>query len=345
MKPLAITMGCPVGIGPELLVKWFAEAERRSTGPAAVVVGDPDVLTWCARSLGLPAPLSRWRPGEAPKPGTIAVYAADDSPRLDPRGLRWGCPDSRTGAAMGRWIECAVRLALAGDVCGIVTCPISKKALNMGGYAFPGHTEMLASLCRSDSSAMMLAGPQLKVTLVTIHMPLASVAAALNTASVLEMIEITGRALRDDFALPLPRLAVAALNPHAGEEGMFGDEEARLIAPAIRLARERGWDAQGPFPPDTVFYKAASGAFDAVVCMYHDQGLIPFKLLHFADGVNVTLGLPLVRTSVDHGTAYDIAGSGRAAPTSLAAAVQMAAMIAVNRAARSALPASHPERA
>jgi 4-hydroxythreonine-4-phosphate dehydrogenase len=176
-----------------------------------------------------------------------------------------------------------------------------------------------------------MAGATLKVTLVTIHQALAEVPGAITKEAVLRMIGITGRALRDDFGIPRPRLAVAGLNPHAGEGGMFGDEEQRVIGPAVAEGRGAGWLVEGPFPPDTVFHKAVAGQFDAVVCMYHDQGLIPFKLLHFSDGVNVTLGLPMVRTSVDHGTAYDIAGKGLAEPTSLAAAVAMAEVIVANR--------------
>ena len=178
---------------------------------------------------------------------------------------------------------------------------------------------------------MMMAGTTLRVTLVTIHTSLASVSSLVTTESVAEMIDITWQALRHDFALAKPRLAVAGLNPHAGEDAMFGSEEHERILPAIEAARAQGRDVQGPFPPDTVFHKASQGHFDAVVCMYHDQGLIPFKLLHFSDGVNVTLGLPIVRTSVDHGTAYDIAGKGVADPASLLAATVMARQIYKNR--------------
>ncbi|OKY74460.1 MAG: 4-hydroxythreonine-4-phosphate dehydrogenase PdxA [Desulfobulbaceae bacterium DB1] len=331
LKPLVMTMGCPVGIGPELILKFFAGAASRAATAPVVVIGDPSVLAWCSRVLSIPARIVPWQPGEPVHPGVIAVHAPTASPFLDPQSLVWGRPDILTGKAMACWIETAVALALEGQVRGVVTCPITKKALCEAGYHFPGHTEMLASLCRSGNYAMMMAGDRLKVTLVTIHVPLARVPSALTSDKVVELIVMTGRSLRDDFAVPSPRLAVAALNPHAGESGLFGDEEERIIGPAIRRAAEEGWLVSGPYPPDTVFHKAAGGAFDAVVCMYHDQGLIPFKLLHFADGVNVTIGLPIVRTSVDHGTAYDIAGQGKADPSSLIAAVAMAGKIAANR--------------
>jgi len=188
---------------------------------------------------------------------------------------------------------------------------------------------------------MMMAGPSLRVTLVTIHQGLAQVAACLSQEKIFHLVEMTGNSLRSDFGLPQPRMAVAGFNPHAGEGGMFGDEEGRIIAPAIERARAEGWQVVGPFPPDTVFHKAVQGHYDAVICMYHDQGLIPFKLLHFEDGVNVTIGLPIVRTSVDHGTAYDIAGQGKANPSSLQAAFQMATLIVDNRQRAGALFSTH----
>jgi 4-hydroxythreonine-4-phosphate dehydrogenase len=327
-KPLIITMGCPVGIGPELILKLFAEGLSQ-----AVVVGDGEALAWCAAQTGLPAPLRPWQPGEAMEPGTIPLYGPADA-RLARDDLRWGAPNAKTGRAMGRYIEEAVRLVQAGEAGALVTCPITKAALQQGGYFFPGHTEMLAKLCGTDRFAMMMAGSSLRVTLVTIHTALAAVPALITTASVAGMIDITWQALHDDFGIAQPRLAVAGLNPHAGEDALFGREEVEVIAPAIAAARATGMDVQGPLPPDTVFYKASRGHFDAVVCMYHDQGLIPFKLLHFSDGVNVTLGLPLVRTSVDHGTAYDIAGQGVADPASLRAACDLARRIQAHRTGR-----------
>ncbi|HIJ78233.1 MAG: 4-hydroxythreonine-4-phosphate dehydrogenase PdxA [Desulfobulbaceae bacterium] len=325
-KPIAITMGCPVGIGPEIVLRFLADAGREKPRPA-VVIGDLGVLARTAAALKIDLPIAPWQPGGAIIPGRVNVLALSDLGR----DLSWGRPTRQTGRAMGGYIEEAVRLLRAGELSAMVTCPITKTALQAGGYDFPGHTEMLASLCGAEDYAMMMAGTRLKVTLVTIHQSLASVASSVTFDSVLRMIAITGQALQGDFGLAHPRLAVAGLNPHAGEGGMFGREEEMVIAPAVAAAQRAGWQVSGPYPPDTVFHKAAAGHFDGVVCMYHDQGLIPFKLLHFSDGVNVTLGLPIVRTSVDHGTAYDIAGQGIADPASLAAAYVLAADIAKNR--------------
>lgn len=326
LSPLAITMGCPVGIGPEIILRYFS-ANLRPCRQETVVIGDAGVLRRCADGLGIRLPVLDWQPGLPCEPRAVNVLSltrfGDD--------LHWGNPTAETGKAMGTYIEEAVRLVGRGLLAGLITCPISKTALKAGGYPFPGHTEMLAGLCQAEDYAMMMAGAKLKVTLVTIHQALAGVAAALSEKAVARMIAITARALRDDFGLARPRLAVAGLNPHAGEGGMFGREEEQIIAPAVEESRRAGWLVEGPFPPDTVFNRAVAGHFDAVVCMYHDQGLIPFKLIHFSDGVNVTLGLPLVRTSVDHGTAYDIAGKGLADPASLAAAVSLAGFIAENR--------------
>jgi len=331
MKPLAITMGCPVGIGPEIILKFFTSANHVAGGRPTVVVGDPEILRWCSRELAIPATIADWQPGDEVAPHVVPVLRSPDFLDLDQASLVWGRPDSRTGRAMACCIETAVQLIRQQVFSGMVTCPITKKFLNEAGYAFPGHTEMLASLCESSDYAMMMAGARLRVTLVTIHIPLHAVPRSLTSEKIDKLIDMTARSLQQDFAIKVPRLAVAALNPHAGEEGMFGDEEEKLIRPAILRARQAGWAISGPYPADTVFYQAVSGDFDAVVCMYHDQGLIPFKLLHFKDGVNVTIGLPIVRTSVDHGTAYDIAGKGKADPASLAAAVAMAWEIVANR--------------
>jgi len=326
-RPIGITMGCPVGIGPEIVLRFLAEYPGDAL-VRPVVLGDPGVLRRCAADLGLAGRVVAWQPDTPVRPGEVPVLPLSELAVAD---CCWGAPNARTGKAMARYIEEAVRLIGVGALSGMVTCPITKTALKAAGYTYPGHTEMLAALTGTDDFAMMLAGDRLRVTLVTIHRPLAEVAGALSVEAVARLVRITGQSLRRDFGLAAPRLAVAGLNPHAGEGGMFGDEEERLIAPAVARATGEGWQVTGPLPPDTVFFKAAQGEFDAVVCMYHDQGLIPFKLLHFADGVNITLGLPIVRTSVDHGTAYDIAGQGLASPVSLAAAFRLAADIAVNR--------------
>ena len=326
--PVAITMGCPVGVGPEIILKFFA-SDHQTPEKQAVVIGDPGVLRWCGRELGLEAEIVSWHPGRDIAPGTIPVLSPGNE--LDPATLRWGRPDKNTGRVMAAYIETAVRLLQNGALAAMATCPIAKSSLQAAGYNYPGHTEMLADLCHSREYGMMMAGDRLRVTLVTIHVGLEKVAQLLTRENIVGMILATDRTLRCDFAIAEPKIAVAGLNPHAGEDGLFGDEEIRVITPAIKTAAGHGCHVLGPFPPDTVFFKAAAGEYDAVVCMYHDQGLIPFKLLHFSDGVNVTFSLPIIRTSVDHGTAYDIAGMGLADPASLRAAVHLAGRIAANR--------------
>lgn len=243
----------------------------------------------------------------------------------------FGRPQSSSGRAMADYIEWACSRCVAGDVAGMVTAPINKELLRAAGVAFPGHTELLADRCEVDEVVMMLAGETLRVCLVTTHCALRDVPQRLNAERILTTIRIVASSLQRQFGIEKPRLAVLALNPHAGEGGLFGDEESRHIAPAIAAARAEGVLASGPHSADTLFWFAAQGEYDAVICMYHDQGLIPLKLLHFDDGVNVTLGLPIVRTSVDHGTAYDLAGTGQASPASLIAAVRMAAAMARNQ--------------
>lgn len=323
--PVAVTMGCPAGIGPEIICRLFGRDDGPASGQA-IVVGDAAVLRQAADRLGLTVSIEPWRPGQLAGKGTIPVLQAGP-PRTAP--VHWGQPDAATGRVMGQCIEEAVRLVGTGACSAIVTCPISKKSLQAAGYPYPGHTEMLAALTGTPQVRMMMAGPRLKVVLVTIHVPLRRVPELLTSAEIADCIAMTRTALQRDFAVARPRIAVAGLNPHGGEHGLFGDEEAQIIAPA--LAGFAADEVSGPWPPDTVFHQAASGRYDAVVALYHDQGLIPFKLLHFQDGVNVTLGLPLVRTSVDHGTAYDIAGRNLADPSSLAAALILAQTIVANR--------------
>ncbi len=321
-------MGCSAGIGPEIILRYFAQ-KQPSSQLQPIVLGDRQVLEKCGADLNLPAPCLPWLPGTpVPADGIPVVQLS----ALEPRNIQWGHPNKATGTAMAQYIEKGVQLAQQNIIQGITTCPISKSSLNEAGYHFPGHTEMLANLTGTSNYAMMMAGCKLRVTLVTIHCPYREVADALTSEAIYNMIRTTHRALSVDFAIAAPKIAVAALNPHAGENMLFGSEEKQLITPAIEQAQADKIMVSGPYPADTVFFKAASGAFDAVVCMYHDQGLIPFKLLHFDDGVNITLGLPIVRTSVDHGTAYDIAGRGLASHRSLEEAVRLAMIISRNRA-------------
>lgn len=320
-------MGCPAGIGPEIILRYF-DQRPWSGDTQPIVLGDAGILQKCADDLALPANCISWHPGEPVPPQGIPIYNISTLPLGD---HQWGTPTLASASAMAEYILEAVRLLKAGAIDGMVTCPISKSALQKAGYDYPGHTEMLVDLTGSTHYTMMMAGKTLKVTLATIHCSLASVPKLLTVSTISDLILTTYTALQIDFGISKPRIAVAGLNPHSSEDGLFGNEEEQIIVPAIDKAKSLGFDIQGPFPPDTVFFKAAAGQFDAVICMYHDQGLIPFKLLHFKDGVNVTLGLPIVRTSVDHGTAYDIAGKGKADASSLAAAVTLATHISNNR--------------
>lgn len=325
MLPLGITMGCPAGIGPEIIIKYFHHTKNR---PRAVVLGDINVLRKAALLLGIDIEIRSWLPESKPYDSGISVFNLSN---ISTTGHHWGTSDEQCGRAMADYIIKGVDLCQQRILAGIVTCPISKASLNKAGYHYPGHTEMLAALSHAPNVVMMMAGKTLKVTLVTVHCSLSEVAGQLTIAKINTIIETTHNSLQNDFGILNPRIAVAGLNPHAGEGTLFGREEIEIIGPSITQAQNIGINAQGPYPPDTVFYKAASGSYDAVVCMYHDQGLIPFKLLHFNDGVNVTLGLPFVRTSVDHGTAYDIAGTGVAHHESLEAAVNLALHIHLNR--------------
>jgi 4-hydroxythreonine-4-phosphate dehydrogenase len=327
MNTIGITMGCPTGIGPEIIFRYFQQHPKKSDYKV-VVLGDLAVLEKCGTELGFTIPLRSWQPGTPLPKAAIPVVQLSS---LSADTLQWGKPDHSTARAMVNYITKGVEYIKQGYLHGISTCPISKEALNDAGYNFPGHTEMLADLTGATDYAMMMAGSKLSVTLVTIHCPLSEVPTAISTERILRLIQTTHNALKVDFGITKPRIAVAGLNPHGGENQLFGSEDFQIIQPAVSLGCEAGIDVAGPFPPDTVFVKASQGDYDAVVCMYHDQGLIPFKLLHFSDGVNVTIGLPIVRTSVDHGTAYDIAGKGVADGESLIEAVKLAAKISYNR--------------
>ncbi|MBS3808829.1 MAG: 4-hydroxythreonine-4-phosphate dehydrogenase PdxA [Desulfobacterales bacterium] len=316
-------MGDPAGVGPEIICMALSRAEVFESAKP-LVIGDTGVLEKAAAVTGANlkwAAVERADPGEF-DPATIPVINLSS---LDVKVHNWGRPGSETGRAMMSYIERAIDMAMSGEISALTTCPINKAAMKMAGGEYSGHTELLARRTGATTYAMMMAGKRLRVVLVTIHVALRTVADAIDPGRITEMIRLTDRALKARFGIGAPEIAVAGLNPHAGEEEMFGDEETRLIRPAIDRALSEGISASGPHPPDTVFYHAAAGKYDAVVCMYHDQGLIPFKMIHFRDGVNTTLGLPIIRTSVDHGTAYDIAGKGSADPQSLIAAVEMAA--------------------
>ena len=324
MNPLLITMGDPTGVGPELIVKALLAGEFDRFERPLQVVGDAAVLQRAAKIFACEAELQQhshedWELQCGERRLKIANLSY-----LDEEKVEYGRPRFACGRAMADYVEWAVARCLVGLAAGMVTCPINKAAINDAGVKFPGHTELLAERCGVDKVVMMLAGEKLKVCLVTTHLAYRDVPQALSRAEILQTIHITDQSLRNQFGVADPKLAVLSLNPHAGENGLFGDEEALLIAPAIEQARSYGINACGPHSADTLFHFAAKGEYDAVVCMYHDQGLIPLKLLHFEDGVNVTLGLPIVRTSVDHGTAYNLTGTGKASTASLLAAIGMA---------------------
>ncbi len=327
---LAVTMGDPGGVGPEVIVKALADL-----APAgefrALVLGDRGTLRR-ARRLFAPGLVIEEVEDAFESfrlaPGRVYLLPLSDLPEEDTVP---GNPRRLHGAEVAGYVKRAARLCLEGRAAAVVTAPLSKETFARAGVPYPGHTELLAEACGARRYAMMLAGERLRVVLVTIHTALRRAVDLVTEENVLEKIELTDEALRRDLAVENPRIAVAGLNPHAGEAGIMGAEERVVIAPAVNRARAAGIEASGPFPPDTLFYRAASGEFDAVVCMYHDQGLIPLKLLHFDDGVNVTLGLPIVRTSVDHGTAYDIAWRGEASPESMKAALELAAFMARRR--------------
>jgi 4-hydroxythreonine-4-phosphate dehydrogenase len=299
--PLAITLGDPAGAGPELLDR--ALAAFPGAAPARVYGPAPLVADLAARH-----------------PGVLAVPTTPDLAGIVP-----GRYTVASGAASIAALAAATRDLAAGAVAALVTGPIHKQALAQAGLSHPGQTEYVAEAMGVARFAMMLAGPRLRVTLATTHLALRDVPGALTADGVFDAADLTAAFLRDRLGIAAPRIAVLGLNPHAGDEGRFGDEEPRIIAPAIDRLRAAGIDARGPLPADTAFHRAVQGEFDAVVAMYHDQGLGPLKLLHFADGINVTLGLPRPRCSPDHGPAYDRAGTGTADPASFRAALEFAA--------------------
>ena len=303
--PILITMGEPSGIGPEVALAAFAHFGGKVGRHPLTLVGDAKIFAAHKDAL-------------VPTSAPVAAIA--------------GRPDETNAAAVTQAIEIAVSACLAGEAAALVTAPIHKAVLNAAGFAFPGHTEFLAHLTGARRAVMMLASDKLRVVPLTIHMPIAKVPGAISKQAVFETGEIILTALRRDFGLLNPRLAVAGLNPHAGEDGVLGDEDGNVIAPAIAALKARGFNVRGPLSADTLFHDEARKTYDAALCMYHDQALIPIKSLSFWDGVNVTLGLPIVRTSPDHGTALDIAGTGKADARSMIAAIKMAAAMADKRA-------------
>ncbi|MEE8399773.1 MAG: 4-hydroxythreonine-4-phosphate dehydrogenase PdxA [Desulfobacterales bacterium] len=323
LPDVGITMGDPVGIGPEIILRALDDPSIHSLCNP-FVIGDIQILTSVKHVTGWDGDLHRiLTPEDAIyRRGSIDVMSVSS---LNPSSALPGLPTIDTGRAMVSYITTAIDWALRGKIAAVVTSPINKAAMKLAGFSYRGHTELFAEKTQSDNIVMMLAGNVLRVVLVTRHEPLKQVSGLLTVEKITNTIAVTHQALTGRFGIDTPLIAVAGLNPHAGEQGLLGDEEDRVIIPAIEASKKAGIHVVGPLPPDTAFHYAAKGTYDVVVCMYHDQGLIPFKMMHFSDGVNTTLGLPIIRTSVDHGTAYDIAGTGKADPGSLIAAIKMAA--------------------
>lgn len=307
MTAVAVCMGDPCGIGPEIVLKALSDP---GLADQCLVIGDARLLTREATRLSLPMP----------------AHVLDVGP--DCSGLAPGRPDVKAGDASFGWVQRAIDEALAGRVQAVVTAPIAKESWHLAGHRFPGHTELLSSRCGDVPVRMMLANRELRVVLVSIHMALREAIANLSSRQIRDTIHITDQSLRK-LGISMPRIAVAGLNPHAGEGGLFGSEEYELIAPAITECRQDGINVSGPFAPDTIFMRARGlREFDVVIAMYHDQGLIPVKYLGIDDGVNVTLGLPFLRTSPDHGTAFDIAGRVNSSGQGLADSRSMSGAIA-----------------
>jgi len=327
-RPLALTLGEPAGIGPDItLSAWLRRAELGL--PPFYVVGDPGFLERLARRLSLAVPIAAVEPEAATTtfPRALPVVALDHAVSAEP-----GRPDSSSAPAAIASITRAVADTVAGRAAGVVTNPVAKSVLYRNGFVDPGHTEFLARLAQQVTgeaarAVMMLWSPELAVVPVTIHLPLREVPERLTTELIVETGRITAHDLQRRFAVAQPRLAIAGLNPHAGEAGALGDEDVTVVAPAVARLRAEGITATGPLPAGSMFHAAARASYDVALCMYHDQALVPIKTLAFDHAVNVTLGLPFVRTSPDHGTAFDIAGSGRANPSSLVAALRLAARL------------------
>jgi 4-hydroxythreonine-4-phosphate dehydrogenase len=324
-KPrLAITVGDPAGIGPEITAKALSDPEVLALADF-VVFGDRRLWqTPSSESLARfpfnPTTLDRFRAAASPTPGVTLV----EFPALDYAAMPLGRVTPAAGEAAIQYLLAAIEAVQAGRLDGVVTGPISKEAIHLAGYPWPGHTELFAEKFAAPEVAMMFAGGPFRVVLVTIHMSISDVLKTLSTDRILRTLRLADAALKKFFAIKLPRLGVCGLNPHAGEGGRFGFEEREIIDPALSQAREEGLAVFGPLPADTIFRAALQGKFDIVVAMYHDQGLIPIKTIAFEDSVNITIGLPTIRTSVDHGTAFDLAGRNLADPASMKSAIRMA---------------------
>lgn len=332
-KPtIAVTLGDPSGIGPEVIVKALADESLRSRA-RFIIYGIHEPLAAAAAAADI-RPFWIRLPQEIGRRIESGVLLADFDDVALSGGQRPRYPTIDSGAASMRFLDTAIADCQSGTADALVTGPINKTAWQMAGFTYPGHTELLAHRYKTRRVSMMFTGGPLKVALASIHVGLFDLRNQFTIGLVFQPMDLLNEALRDWFSIPNPRIAVCGLNPHAGEGGRFGDEESRVIEPAIVMAREAGIDVTGPYPADSLFWRASKGEFDGVVAMYHDQGLIPVKLLSFDESVNITLGLPIIRTSVDHGTAFDIAGKNKANPGSMRAALSLAVDLMERRASR-----------
>lgn len=331
---IALTMGDPNGIGPEVVLKALADDDLRETVDP-VIVGAAPILERVRADLGIPGALFGNPAGNSASAAIDVIDVSDGDPDPTPD---YGLVDGRAGRLAMRAVEAAVDLCLSGDVDAMVTAPISKESVRLGGYDIPGHTEFIADRVAAATGAdrlphtMMMVSEALRVGLVTGHMPLRDVAEAVTDRLIIEKLRVIDASLRLDFGIDRPRIGVLGLNPHAGDGGVLGMEEIDIVSPALETARSEGMDVSGPFAADGFFGRRADRTVDAVLAMYHDQGLVPFKALSFERGTNFTAGLPIIRTSPDHGTAFDIAGKGRASARSLKTAIRVAAQIVEARA-------------
>lgn len=318
-------MGDPTGVGPEVCVKSALNPDIQSRA-RTIIFGDKGIITKGVRLLGYDAKVQEISKFKGFIPEEDVIYVKTIS-NLNAERIKAGKPDKNCGKAMVNYIREATKSALKNEIDGMVTGPINKEIINEAGFHFGGHTELMADITGTKSYAMMMAGQKLKVVLVTTHLPLRDVPINITPGKVFRVIKLAHYAMSEYFGIKNPRIGVCGLNPHCGEGGLFGEEEKEFILPAVINARNAGILAEGPLSSDTLFYFALNGKYDVVVCMYHDQALIPLKMIHFTDAVNITLGLPIVRVSVDHGTAYDIAWKGIASPHSMTQAIKTAAEI------------------
>lgn len=330
LPTIAITTGDPAGIGPEVVLKALADQELLDTA-RWVVIGDAAILEMAGAQIGLKRPDWVLQDGDSPQRSghSTAQISLIDAHQIEPSQFAIGKLSAACGSAALEYVRTATQLCLDGQADAMVTAPLNKEAVSLSGQNFTGHTEFIAELSEAAESRMLLVNDHLRVIHVSTHCSLRS-ACELHTSRILRTIQLGHEALQS-LGFAEPRIAVCGLNPHAGENGLFGSEDLGIIVPAIRSAQEMGLTCEGPFPADTIFIQAVRGSYDLVVAMYHDQGHVPMKLLDFENTINVSLGLPIVRTSVDHGTAFDIAGKNQADPSSMKAAMKLAVMMSLNR--------------